>query len=90
MIKEDPHYIFDLYDANKDGILDIHEFNNLLMGCCTSKQMDLEMRKFVLRVLLRKYKNNKMPKKHFFELFGLENIPKRVELPQPAQALLKH
>lgn len=90
MLKDDPHYIFDLYDTNKDGNLDINEFNNLLIGCCSNKQMDLQMRKFILRVLLRKCKYNKMPKAHFFDLFGLENIPKRVELPQPSPALLKH
>jgi hypothetical protein len=89
MINEDPHYIFDLYDTNKDSALDITEFNNLLIGCCTSGKMDLEMRKHILRVLLRNFKNNKITKKNFFELFGLENIPKRVSLPQPAPALLK-
>lgn len=66
MVKEDPHYIFDLYDVSKDGCLDIGEFNNMLMGCCASERMDVEMRKQILRVLLKNCKYNKMTKKQFF------------------------
>ena len=33
MLKEDPYYVFDLYDINKDERLHLEELNNLLMGC---------------------------------------------------------
>jgi Ca2+-binding EF-hand superfamily protein len=83
MIKEDPHYMFDLYDVNKDGCLDVEEFNNLLIGCCPSKQMDRDVRKAVLKRLLGRVAQNKITKKQLLGIFGLEHIPKRITLPAP-------
>jgi Ca2+-binding EF-hand superfamily protein len=71
MIKKNPHYIFDLYDVNKDGCLDVEELNNLLIGCCVSKPMDKDMRKTVLKRFLSKIPNNKINKNQLLDLFGL-------------------
>lgn len=71
MLKEDPHYTFDLYDANKDGSLDVAELNALIIGCTQSKQLDVELRKQILRLLLRNQPQNKIGKVKFLELFGM-------------------
>lgn len=70
LVRENPHYIFDLYDRNKDECLDVEELNNLLIACCTSK-LDVEVRKKILKTLLKSLPGNKLPKKKLLEMFGL-------------------
>lgn len=88
MVNENPHYIFDLYDLNKDGCLDIEELNNLLVAC--SKLIDVDTRKAILKMFLKKLPQNKISKKQFLTLFGLENVPKRITLPAPAAMMKAH
>lgn len=87
MIQEDPRYIFDLYDTNKDGNLDVDEFNNLLVGCNID---NVDLRRLIIKHLLRSLPNNRLTKKKLLEVFGLEHIPKRISLAAPTPMMLPH
>src|SRR5690606_444296 len=77
MLREDPYYVFDMYDQDKDEKLDINEFSNLLVGC-SKILVDLDLRKQTIRTILKQFPKFKITKTEFFKMFGLEHVPKRV------------
>lgn len=48
------------------------------------------MRKAILKLLLRKLPQNKLPKKLMLQMFGMEHVPKRVTLQAPMPMMQVH
>ena len=83
MLREDPYFVFDIHDANKDENLNTDELNNLFVACSRRLAIDIDLRKKALFTTL-KYENKKyISRESFFELFGIENVPHRIKFDPP-------